>query len=372
MYLVPSRIPNAGRGVVAGISFNKEDFIEQSATLPVPKRTSYATQLMHYVYGSDHEDYSMVILGPSSLYNHHVSRNVQYTWADAEVNDVSEVILPYTNMTASVFRVSEDISSGQEMLNFYGEEWFQRFEKDEAEELEEPIIPPAITEEHLEDFGHCLTDVIVGPSQIEGAGRGLFATRDFAAGEIITVSPVLALNKNTVDASASQSVLINYCLATLGSDLVLFPLNYAAMINHDVDSNVEIHWYDWSEAEAALAAKYNPPVEHDDALTSLRLDDKLRMTVRELTQAHFAQLDIAYTATRDVHAGEEILLDYGAAWQEAWEQYATEMVHWERNNGKQGDDAERPAFRHYMEIPEDMYSEHWYASPRQCPVTEEV
>jgi hypothetical protein len=369
MYLVPSRIPNAGRGVVAGTFFMKEDFIEECVTLQVPKPTTYATQLMHYVYGSNHDDYSMVMFGPSSLFNHHANRTVYYTWTDSEVNDASVVILPYANMTGSTFRCSMDIQRGEELLNFYGDDWFQRFDADSSDTTNEIILQQTIADEDLEEFGHCLTNVIVGASQIGGAGRGLFAARDFAAGDIVTVSPVLALDKSIVDASASQCVLINYCLAAPGSELVLFPLNYAAMINHHSEANVEIRWYDWSEAEIALAAKYNAPsAPEEETPPALRLEEKLRMTVRELTQAHFAQLDIAYVATRTISAGEEIFVDYGPRWQAAWESYAEEMAHWEQQEDGGGMEL-MPSFRHYMEIPADMYADHWYQheSPQQCP-----
>ncbi len=50
----------------------------------------------------------------------------------------------------------------------------------------------------------CLSHITVFASTIDNAGRGLFAKKYFAEGELITVSPVAVLNKTLVDESSTR------------------------------------------------------------------------------------------------------------------------------------------------------------------------
>lgn len=75
-------------------------------------------------------------------------------------------------------------------------------------------------------------------------------------------------------------------------------------------------------------------------------------------------LDIAYRATRPLAAGEEVLLDYGPAWQAAWQDYAAQHAQWRFAGTAAGQDeglvaGEEPSFRHYLSLPVGMYSHEW-------------
>jgi hypothetical protein len=233
--------------------------------------------------------------------------------------------------------------------------------------------------EDMEQYGHCLTDVRIAASSLAGAGNGLFAERDFQAGEVVTISPVLSLPRSVVDDSVSDSVLKNYCFASPDSDVILFPLNYGPMINHNTsgEANVQIDWYDWSPIVAAMDAKYHPAKGADSssgekkgASYSLNLADKLRMSAQELFSAPFAQLDLAYRAARPIARGEELFLDYGAHWHAAWAQYSSDMSLWEQGQAhallQSSVESEKrgvkPAFRHYMSAPAELYPSHWISS----------
>ena len=52
-------------------------------------------------------------------------------------------------------------------------------------------------------------------------GRGLFAARDFSAGELITVSPILTLPSERVEETYEDSVLVNFCY-TCGVEVLSF------------------------------------------------------------------------------------------------------------------------------------------------------
>ena len=68
----------------------------------------------------------------------------------------------------------------------------------------------------------------------------------------------------------------------------------------------------------------------------------------EGTFNQFANVYVAYRATRDISAGEELLIDYGSAWVDAWNAYV--------ENGGNG------VFRGSIQAPRGMYPEHWKVS----------
>ena len=109
LYLIPSTIQNAGRGIAAGISYESEFEIESNPTLPIPKTLTRQTQLTHYVYGTGNDRYDMMMIGPASIYNHHEQRTVYYTWKDHNVSDPSLLLTPHANFTHTVFRTSRKI-----------------------------------------------------------------------------------------------------------------------------------------------------------------------------------------------------------------------------------------------------------------------
>eukprot|EP01034_Spumella_vulgaris_P026292 gene26292-32854_t len=230
----------------------------------------------------------------------------------------------------------------------------------------------------LEQYGHCLSDVSVGPSRISLAGKGLFARKAFKKGEVVTISPVLTLRREM-------------------SDVTLFPLTNAAFINHAFDhtENLRMTWYDWSSLNAT--GSY---FEHLSGDNALNLTSKLSQLPSELFKAPFAYFDLAYYATRDIHPGEELTVNYGKEWEEKWREYVVNSglsdvnssnnfngvnrkMHrdWSANdedtcnsgdndgsgeesctkNSNDADSDEVPPvqFREYMEAPEGMFPEHW-------------
>lgn len=99
-------------------------------------------------------------------------------------------------------------------------------------------------------------------------GRGVFATRAITAGEIVELCPTLEVADD--DASGR---LRDYVFSSNDDDSVaILPLGYGALYNHSPNANCE-------------------HVEHGPGV-------------------------IAYVATRDVRAGDELTINYGAHW---WE-----------------------------------------------------
>ena len=107
---------------------------------------------------------------------------------------------------------------------------------------------------------------------------------------------------------------MNYCIASAYSNITLFPIALAALINHSPAStaNVQVDWYWWNK----------------DGTNEETMNRKMQTSLLELSLKEAAQLDLQYTATRDIEAGEEILYSYGEEWQNAWSEYSVDFTDW--------------------------------------------
>lgn len=147
-------------------------------------------------------------------------------------------------------------------------------------------------------------------------GKGLFARKDYLKGELVTVSPILLMDKDLVMRSSSTpSVLMNYCVASEHSSLVMFPFALSALSNHASPrrANLEIELYWWNtDEEGGNKVK----------------EEKMNTSLLTLSTAPYAQLDLGYRATKDVKRGEELLYSYGQDWQDAWITYSAEVSVW--------------------------------------------
>lgn len=103
--------------------------------------------------------------------------------------------------------------------------------------------------------------------KVRGMGRGVFAGRDFRVGELIEVCPVLVLPPGTDEKDLSG--LGAYVFAWgAAQDRLAIALGYGSLYNHAEDPNAE----------------FDP---------------------------RHGRCELAFRATRDIVAGEQILIDYG-------------------------------------------------------------
>jgi hypothetical protein len=98
-----------------------------------------------------------------------------------------------------------------------------------------------------------------------------------------------------------SQLLKNYCFGHQNSSILLYPyspvVNY---INHDRENyNAELRWSELPNHQS----------------------DWLNRTVDELVVLDHAGLIMEFVATRDISPGEEILIDYGERWQQAWDEH---------------------------------------------------
>jgi hypothetical protein len=170
--------------------------------------------------------------------------------------------------------------------------------------------------EWLQTNGICLDKLEIKPSTIVEAGRGVFAKGAIEEGSIIVPAPVLQLNLNKQKTFPHQSQLedpsslpthnlvTNYCFGHPNSTVLLCPyVTTALLINHSSGSSpnavVRLSQHAYSKPEL-LQMPFNM-IKFEPLGVMLEI-----------------------VATRPIAEGEEIMIDYGAAWQEAWDDYKNE------------------------------------------------
>jgi len=175
---------------------------------------------------------------------------------------------------------------------------------------------PVKTQEWLEAHGSCVDNIRPGQSHIEEAGKGALATRKISKGGLIAPLPLLHLHREHLDIYNSDNIedplarvylegkqlLLNYCLGHPESSLLLLPYSpTVGYINHASagNANAKLQW----------SSKFNRK-------------DWLKKSPEDLLKNHKQSgLAMELVATRDLSPGEEIYLDYGSEWENAWEEH---------------------------------------------------
>ncbi|KAL3781644.1 hypothetical protein HJC23_008547 [Cyclotella cryptica] len=183
--------------------------------------------------------------------------------------------------------------------------------------------------EWLKDHGRCMDNIRPGNSTIKQAGRGAFASRFIPKGGLVAPGPLLhipnktALNIYEIDPHTEmrdtsriygKQLILNYCFGHRKSTLLLCPYTSpSAYINHNSESpNARVVW----------AREGTPNFQHD------WLNDDIDF----LKTMEIIGLSVDFIATRDIQPGEEVFIDYGQEWEEAWNAY---IKVWKRPAGSQ-------------------------------------
>ena len=171
----------------------------------------------------------------------------------------------------------------------------------------------------LEANGRCLDNIVQGKSTLENAGHGAFAKRPLPEGTIISGSPLHHMLRSLLDMYEGETddtteawvrkdkkghqLLLNYCYGHAKSNLLLCPyssgVNY---INHNQTlANVEIRW-----APDGMVSQNN---------------SWFSLAPKEMEWNYSPNLAFDFIATKDISEGEELFLDYGRDWEEAWQKH---------------------------------------------------
>eukprot|EP01041_Mallomonas_annulata_P004474 gene4474-8909_t len=341
LYLAPSHIPGAGRGIFAGRNYEKDETIDTTSSLTLLRKNGRKWPLNNYVYSSNENKYSMVLFGVPMLFNHHLPKDVDHYWENWPVAPVSEQRKEAHTIHTGVSHITaRNIDTGEEIFTSYGDkEWFTLRNIPHDDGITNETSSKKYSLEELEKVGHCVTNVIIDESTQPIAGNGIFAKKDFKKGEIVSISPVLILPKH--DVAKDEGVLLNYCISIEGSDVALLPVGLGALANHGGSSaNLEMTWYAWSDEEGfATKFKQSPEI---------------------LFTSQFAQLDLAYRATRDISAGEELYISYGELWEQKWIAHLDALNEWiEEDSENELNIATKPQFRQTIGAPEGLFPKWW-------------
>eukprot|EP00537_Pseudo-nitzschia_pungens_P000950 CAMPEP_0172359572 /NCGR_PEP_ID=MMETSP1060-20121228/3762_1 /TAXON_ID=37318 /ORGANISM="Pseudo-nitzschia pungens, Strain cf. cingulata" /LENGTH=661 /DNA_ID=CAMNT_0013081281 /DNA_START=149 /DNA_END=2134 /DNA_ORIENTATION=- len=185
----------------------------------------------------------------------------------------------------------------------------------------------------LEENGLCMDMIKPGPSTIPYAGRGAFANREIKEGTLVAPVPLIQLPDEAVlnmypletivhnaeeveedssvepeylwlrdsDDSIGIQLLMNYMYGHPESSMLFFPVGaVASYINHAPSKDKVNAKMVWSEH----------PENHRDWL------DEVLQPFNKM-----GGLVIEIVATKDIEEGEEVFIDYGREWQDAWDRH---------------------------------------------------
>ena len=342
LFLAPSLIQGAGKGVFSGTTLHQLDDVGASVGVVVDSYIIEDLRLADYVFTTDSDYYGVVHFGAAMSFNHMKSSvsNIQIKRSSISSKGERVGIRPYSTHEDGAFSVvSKEVLPGQELTFTYGSDEY--FDERKANYHNQDTNPSKLeyTIAELEAKGQCLSNIYVDQSRITAAGRGVFSSQSFEKGDVVSVSPVLVVPKHVLERAGRSSVLINYCISGEGTDVALLPMGLAGLINHGGPrrANVEIDWYDWENRDASKL------------LETMDIE-------RDLVGAPSAPLYFRYKALRPIGRGEELLLSYGREWEKAWLRYTEVMAAWLEVYGEKGADlTTAPQFRHPIGPPRDLF-----------------
>ena len=187
----------------------------------------------------------------------------------------------------------------------------------------------------LQQYGRCMDNIKSGPSTIPYAGRGAFATRFIPKGGLVSPVPLVQIpNERIMDmhpikkvedaedgeeyfVKASNEVigsqlLLNYCYGHPESTMLFFPSGaITGLINHGPTSKNPKQGQKQANAKMRWS---NHPNNHKQWF-DISPDEMLAEGNQHLG------LLMEIVALRDIEEGEEILIDYGKEWEDAWSEH---------------------------------------------------
>lgn len=179
--------------------------------------------------------------------------------------------------------------------------------------------------EWLNEFGLCMDNIRPGASTIPNAGRGALATRAMKQGDMVAPVPLTHFPDKRIlnmydlrltekgelvkqsDEPITRQLLVNYCYSHPQSSMIFFPSgSVVPLINHHDEPNAKLVWSRHPNHQRMWLE-----------LSPQELADEEHLSIGLLMEIQ---------ATRDIEPGEEIFIDYGQQWKDAWEKY---NIEWE-------------------------------------------
>ena len=200
-------------------------------------------------------------------------------------------ITSYYGTTSEAVR---DILAGSELTIDYGD-W--KYDKD-AE-----YVAPFRTVDWLQKHGMCIDNIMIKQATNAEMGRGAFARRAISKGTLVAPAPLQSFPQRQAFAQQEpEALFVNYCFQPKGMDILFFPYGPGVnMINHSrKQPNVELRW--------------STSPRHHGQWLDLPEEDFWKVI-------YPGALILEVVALRDIEQGEELFIDYGTAWEEAWQSH---------------------------------------------------
>ena len=250
-------------------------------------------------------NYNMELLGGGSEDGIRYSVKSNYTSSHLGAHAVRH------NVT---FVATRDIAAGEELTiqctddNFDGGAYFLQ------------------TFDDTDDAVMCLDQLVqVAPSP-KIQGHGLFAQQTLPKDTKLLTTPMLPIHRDDLVVSDhekhprhgvnNQQLLLNYCYGSPDSDLLWLPFGpMINFLNHDSNPNARVQWYSAPPATHKSGAT-NPHVRQQHHHTEL-----FDLPAETVADIHGKSLTLEVIALRTIQPGEEVTIDYGTAWQTAFEKH---------------------------------------------------
>ena len=170
--------------------------------------------------------------------------------------------------------------------------------------------------EWIRGNGICLEHLSARKSLLPHAGQGGFSKHFIRKGEIVVPAPMIhMIDKSSLivyddnDKPASWQLLLNYCFGHGESTMLLCPDTNALLINHCSDRKKECG-PEGPNAIVQWSSGWEP-----------RSEVWRKMSLIQIQEQSGRGLSMEIVALRDIEPGEEVFLDYGESWEQAWEEH---------------------------------------------------
>jgi hypothetical protein len=203
------------------------------------------------------------------------------------------------------------------LLLFFCECTFSYGDWDFDKETEAELMKPERPVEWLNKHGWCIDHLRVADSNIPDAGRGAFARHSISAGTIVVPLPLQSFrDRSAFQQTQPEQLFTNYCLQPKDSKMIFYPYGPVFnLINHP----------DVSAPKGSVRSQPNVYLQWSSS--NMHHHSWLDMSYDEFWENTTpGGLILEVVASRDIQAGEEILLDYGSAWEQAWK---THVATWQ-------------------------------------------
>lgn len=310
-YLAESAIPQSGLGLFTAVDLKPGDEAQSMADVCVyvadtPRKTHFETHswARDVFFGSfEGRNPRAACEGFATLFNSmppgvQTSKLVmipEYAHHNAGLHRKSDpgagAVTQYYGITSTATR---NVQAGSELTIDYGD-----WSYDSHRTYKAPSRPVSWLREH----GMCIDNIRIRIATDPSMGRGAFAARSLSKGTVVAPAPVQFFPKRSIFAKQTpEALFVNYCFQLSGTSILAFPYGPGVnMINHSKKSpNVKVQW-----------SKH--PMHHSHWLT--------------LPMQQFWQMDypggliLDIVALRDIQPGEELFMDYGDEWQQAWDSH---------------------------------------------------